>query len=469
VSAPAVFFDRDGTIIEEVGYPSRPEQIRILAGAARGMKRLARAGFKLVVVTNQSGIARGIMSENDLDRFHEALDNQLTLLGAHVDAYYTCPHHPDRLIAIRHDLAVDCDCRKPKPGMILQAAGDLGIDLADSWMVGDTWRDIQAGQAAGLRTIKLPAPPSHEAPRPSSVEPPTAEAADFDGAADVILAARKRKRETDVQAAPEEPAVAEEPAAVEEPPVTEAPAVAEEPAAVEESPVAEAPAVAEEPAAVEEAPAVAEEPAAAEPPDESPPAAPVETLSAPPAVAEEPAAVEPPDESPPAAPGGTAPAPPPAVEATLAPPPPEPEASEAKPLAPQAKSSTPEAEPATGSCARCGQAVPKADVKAGKAAWRNGSLLCAECSAIQPRMAGDVPESTTGLLRAILTELRRTGRRHGTGGLSLARLFAYVLQAAAIFCAIVPTLFLEGGPVFLQVALFLQLLVVTLLLLERNA
>ena len=184
---PAVFLDRDGTLIEEIGYPTRPEQIRILAGVARGLARLAEAGFKRIVVTNQSGIARGLMTEEDLDKFHEALDEQLDLLGAAVDAYYACPHHPDRSGAARTDLAIECDCRKPKPGLLLQAAEDLDIDLETSWAVGDSWRDVQAGQAAGLRTVKLPAAPGHDAPRPADVPPPTAEAEDFEEAVALIL------------------------------------------------------------------------------------------------------------------------------------------------------------------------------------------------------------------------------------------------------------------------------------------
>lgn len=179
---PAVFLDRDGTLIEDPGYPSRPEQIRILGGTARGLDRLAGAGFKLVVITNQSAVARGILTENELTRFHEALDAQLNLLGVHVDAYYACPHHPDPAKAQRRDLAVDCECRKPKPGMILRAAEDLGLDLASSWVVGDSWRDVGAGQAAGVRTIKLPPPLGRErtpksippTPRPrTSTTPPT--------------------------------------------------------------------------------------------------------------------------------------------------------------------------------------------------------------------------------------------------------------------------------------------------------
>jgi D-glycero-D-manno-heptose 1,7-bisphosphate phosphatase len=183
----AVFLDRDGTLIEEVGYAARPEQIRIQPGAARALARMADAGYKLVVVTNQSGIARGLLTEDDLNVFHKHLDEQLELLGARVDVYYSCPHLPDPSQAVRQDLAIDCDCRKPKPGLLLQAAQDMDIDLRASWTVGDAWRDIQAGQAAGTRTIKVPADAAHDAPRPVETPPPTAEVADLEEAADVIL------------------------------------------------------------------------------------------------------------------------------------------------------------------------------------------------------------------------------------------------------------------------------------------
>lgn len=206
---PAIFLDRDGTLIEDVGYPSRPEHIRILGGVARALARLAGAGYKLVVITNQSGIARGLLTEDDLNRFHQALDEQLELLGARLDAYYSCPHHPDPALAARADLAVECDCRKPKPGLILQAAQDLGLDLAASWTVGDKWRDVACGQAAGTRTIKLPSAPSSDDVRPPDAAPPTTEVADLEQAATFILGHPGREPEPSEQ--PEAPASAAEP------------------------------------------------------------------------------------------------------------------------------------------------------------------------------------------------------------------------------------------------------------------
>lgn len=291
---PAIFLDRDGTLIEDVGYPSRPEQIRILAGVARALVRLAGAGYKLIVVTNQSGIARGILTEDDLNRFHQALDEQLELLGSRLDAYYSCPHLPDPAAAVREDLAVVCDCRKPKPGLILQAAQDLELDLAASWTVGDKWRDIACGQAAGTRTIKLPSALGTDSPRPADVDPPTAEVSGLDEATTFILNHPERRPDPDepdeapaAEAAPAEAAPAAEPeaepVAAPAPPVAEPPAPEPAPEQVEE--VAEIEEdeeeVVEEPAAP--APEIAQtpaEPAEEEvPPPPAPPAEPAEPAS----------------------------------------------------------------------------------------------------------------------------------------------------------------------------------------------
>jgi len=390
VGQPAVFLDRDGTLIEEIGYPTRPQQIRILGGVARGLARLAEAGFKRIVVTNQSGIARGLMTEDDLDRFHEALDEQLDLLGAAVDAYYACPHHPDRSEAARPDLAIECDCRKPKPGLILQAAEDLNIDLGASWAVGDTWRDVQAGRAAGLRTIKLPAAPGHDAPRPADVPPPTAEAEDFEDAVRIILGDR--------EVVPPEAAEAQAPPAHDQPP----------PSAREERwpEAAEAPAPQGEIAAVSPLP---------------PPVA----VSAP-----VPAAPKATEERRPAAP----------VDVAV--------------------------------CARCGQKIPSTALASGAAGPRAGRLLCAECLAHQPPDVDEVAAARTGetgtLLYAMLKELRRMGRIQHPESLPLVRLFAYVIQAVAIFIGVWGFLN-QDRPVFIQAAVFLQLVVITLFVLERKS
>ena len=281
---PAIFLDRDGTLIEDVGYPSRPEHIRILAGVARALVRLADAGYKLVVVTNQSGIARGILTEEDLDHFHQALDEQLELLGARLDAYYSCPHHPDPAAAVRADLAVECDCRKPRPGLILQAAQDLQIDLAASWTVGDKWRDIACGQAAGTRTIRLPSATTGTDPRPLHVEPPTVEVAGLDEAATFILG------HPDREPAPSALHLHDAPVPVAEPQLLAAPVppVIEPPAP--ESRIEEVEEVEEVEESEEDEEEVAEAPAAAAPEVSPPPAEPEEEEVAPRAAPAEPAA-----------------------------------------------------------------------------------------------------------------------------------------------------------------------------------
>jgi D-glycero-D-manno-heptose 1,7-bisphosphate phosphatase len=147
---PALFLDRDGTLVHPRHYPSRPEDLRLYDGLGPHLRCLQESGFRLVVVTNQSGIARGYFTEADLWRMHEHLAAQLTRIGVRLDAIYHCPHHPDGAIPA---LAVRCTCRKPQPGMVLRAAADLGLGLWHSWLVGDILDDIEAGNRAGCRTI----------------------------------------------------------------------------------------------------------------------------------------------------------------------------------------------------------------------------------------------------------------------------------------------------------------------------
>jgi len=143
---PAVFLDRDGTLNSERGYLHKVEEWEWLPGVPEALAMLARAGFMLVVVTNQSGIARGYYDEDSVNRLHEWVNEDLFMrAGVRFSAFYLCPHHPDYGTA--------CDCRKPAPGMLLRAAAELGIDLARSWMIGDKPADIQAGAAAGCRSL----------------------------------------------------------------------------------------------------------------------------------------------------------------------------------------------------------------------------------------------------------------------------------------------------------------------------
>ncbi|HEX6059338.1 MAG TPA: HAD family hydrolase [Gemmatimonadaceae bacterium] len=154
---PAAFLDRDGTIIVDVDYPSRPEQVRLLPGAAAAVRRLNECGIPAIVVTNQSGIARGFVTESDYERVRARLDELLADEGARLDASYHCPHHPDFDVA--------CDCRKPGTGMHERAARELGLDLARSLYVGDRLRDLLPAAALGGRGILVVGPSTPDADR----------------------------------------------------------------------------------------------------------------------------------------------------------------------------------------------------------------------------------------------------------------------------------------------------------------
>jgi D-glycero-D-manno-heptose 1,7-bisphosphate phosphatase len=146
----AVFLDRDGTINVDIGYPSRWDQISIYPYAFEAVRRLKAAGFLVVVVTNQSGIARGFLSEADLADIHARMAAEFARRGATLDAFFHCPHFPDAPVpAYRRE----CDCRKPGPGMGLRAAAELGIDLARSYMIGDKTEDILFGLNIGAAPV----------------------------------------------------------------------------------------------------------------------------------------------------------------------------------------------------------------------------------------------------------------------------------------------------------------------------
>ena len=149
MTRPAVFLDRDGTLIEERGFIDRIDLLAVFPWTADALRLLKRAGFAIVVVTNQSAIGRGMIDEAFLREVHRELDARLPA-GAAPDAYYFCPHHPD---AAREPYRTACRCRKPGPGMIEQAAADLQLDPARSFMVGDRWIDVGAGRAAGTRAL----------------------------------------------------------------------------------------------------------------------------------------------------------------------------------------------------------------------------------------------------------------------------------------------------------------------------
>ena len=147
---PAVFIDRDGTLTEEVGYVNHPSRLQLLPGSAIAIRRLNEAGIAAVVATNQAGIARGYFSEEVMHAVHERLVEQLKEAGAHLDGLYVCPHHPTEGTP---PFRTECDCRKPKPGLLLRAARDLDLDLAASYMVGDKASDLVVAPAVGARAV----------------------------------------------------------------------------------------------------------------------------------------------------------------------------------------------------------------------------------------------------------------------------------------------------------------------------
>ena len=146
----AIFLDKDGTLIEDVPYNVDPALIRLYPGVPEALRRFRSAGYRLIVISNQAGVARGYFEESALAGVRETLYGLLAAEGVPLDGFYYCPHHPDGVVAA---YAVACECRKPGPGMILRAAREHCVDLAGSWMIGDILNDVEAGSRAGCRTV----------------------------------------------------------------------------------------------------------------------------------------------------------------------------------------------------------------------------------------------------------------------------------------------------------------------------
>jgi D-glycero-D-manno-heptose 1,7-bisphosphate phosphatase len=147
---PAAFLDRDGTVLEEAGYLDRLERLVFFPFAVDAIRLLNRAGYAVVIVTNQSGVGRGMYEEAFVHTAHAVIDERVTAGGGCVDGFYYCPHHPNAEI---ERYRRDCDCRKPRAGMLRAAAADLNLDLSRSYAIGDKWTDVQAGVAAGARGV----------------------------------------------------------------------------------------------------------------------------------------------------------------------------------------------------------------------------------------------------------------------------------------------------------------------------
>ncbi|WP_028874513.1 D-glycero-beta-D-manno-heptose 1,7-bisphosphate 7-phosphatase [Tepidiphilus margaritifer] len=156
---PAVFLDRDGVLNEDRGYVHRWEDFSFLPGAIDALRRLQQQGYLLVVITNQSAVARGLCSEADVLALHERMRAFLREQGIELTGIYYCPHHPQGSVS---DYAIACSCRKPEPGMILRAAQEHGIDLSRSLLVGDKLSDLEAGRAAGIPSLYLVVPPGQD-------------------------------------------------------------------------------------------------------------------------------------------------------------------------------------------------------------------------------------------------------------------------------------------------------------------
>lgn len=147
-----VFLDKDGTLIENHPFDRSSDRIRLLPGTVEGLQLLHQAGYVLVVITNQSGIAQGWFSRDAVTSQEIGLRVRLAAFEIPLAGFYVCPHHPDGTIA---EYRMDCLCRKPKPGLLMQAACELRLDLGRSWMVGDILHDVEAGRSAGCRTVLL--------------------------------------------------------------------------------------------------------------------------------------------------------------------------------------------------------------------------------------------------------------------------------------------------------------------------
>ena len=193
---PTVFLDKDGTLIEDLPYNVDPSRIRFAPGARAGVRLLGAAGYRLVIVTNQSGVARGYFGEADLERVATHLAQQLQSLGAALDGFYFCPHLPDGI----NEYAMECHCRKPLPGLIRRAATELGLVVPGSWFVGDTWMDVAAGRAAGCRTIMVGPEHRTAATLPADRRPDHA-VPDLLAAARVIVAADAQRHAATVATA----------------------------------------------------------------------------------------------------------------------------------------------------------------------------------------------------------------------------------------------------------------------------
>lgn len=191
---PAVFLDKDGTVLADVPFNVDPARMAYAPMAHAGLKRLGAAGVALVVISNQSGVARGLFPAAALEPVHTRLAAMFRAAGARLDGFYYCPHHPQGRVA---GYAIECGCRKPRPGLLLRAAEELGLDLAASWFIGDILDDVEAGHRAGCRGLLLDV--GHETEwREGPLRIPDARAPHLDAAARRVLAELAPRERTPV-------------------------------------------------------------------------------------------------------------------------------------------------------------------------------------------------------------------------------------------------------------------------------
>ncbi|MDQ2752365.1 MAG: HAD family hydrolase [Bacteroidota bacterium] len=148
----AIFIDKDGTLIPDIPYNVNPKLITLSNTAIPALQLLQKQTYLLIVISNQSGVARGYFKEEELQNVSDAITTLLSKEGITVNGFYYCPHHKEGTVK---EYTLNCDCRKPKPGLILKAVKDFSIDVTQSWMIGDILNDVEAGKAAGCKTVLL--------------------------------------------------------------------------------------------------------------------------------------------------------------------------------------------------------------------------------------------------------------------------------------------------------------------------
>jgi len=225
MSNKAIFLDRDDTLIEDPGYINNADQVKLLPGVPRALAELKTMGYKLVLATNQSAVARGIVTEKTLRNIHDRLEQLLAGNNAFLDAIYYCPYHPDGVIP---KYRKESDCRKPNPGMLLTAADEIGIDLSQSWMIGNGPHDVEAGLRAGCKTILIDPPSRQHQFRPGDPTPHY-RAVNITEAVNVI---KKYHRRGDDSAPPPEPPKTQQTQPAAQPPAP----LAQEPQSIQQLP-----------------------------------------------------------------------------------------------------------------------------------------------------------------------------------------------------------------------------------------